>query len=148
MWDDILDNVSASFASYDLKTSIGPIVGSSEIDPSSSFPTTGGAFVLTSAGDATFTAATIGNSRALQLGDDADWLRRPRVRGISPGKGGPRNSRRLAGRQQFSGSIGGFAGWGQKPVGRRAQRGFVGHPVGLWALRPAEFQVASLPITP
>ena len=30
------------------------------------------------------------------MGDDADWLRRPRVRGISPGKGGPRNSRRLA----------------------------------------------------
>ena len=57
--DDILDSVSASFASYDLKTSIGPIVGSSEIDPGSSFPTTGGAFVLTSVGEsATFTAAT------------------------------------------------------------------------------------------
>jgi PEP-CTERM motif len=57
--DDILDSVSASFASYDLKTSIGPIVGSSEFDPSSSFPTTGGAFVLTSVGEsATFTAAT------------------------------------------------------------------------------------------
>ena len=55
---DILDSVSASFATYDLKTSIGPIVGSSEFDPSSSFATTGGAFVLTSAGDATFTAAT------------------------------------------------------------------------------------------
>ena len=57
--DDILDSVSASFASYDLKTSIGPIVGSSEFDPSSSFPTTGGAFVLTSVGEsATFTSAT------------------------------------------------------------------------------------------
>ena len=56
--DDILDSVSASFATYDLTTSIGPIVGSSEFDAGSSFPTTGGAFVLTSVGDATFTAAT------------------------------------------------------------------------------------------
>jgi PEP-CTERM motif len=57
--DDILDSISTSFATYDLKTSIGPIVGSSEFDPSSSFPTTGGAFVLTSVGEsATFNAAT------------------------------------------------------------------------------------------
>ena len=57
--DDILDSISTSFATYDLKTSIGPIVGSSEIIPVASFPTTGGAFVLTSVGEsATFTAAT------------------------------------------------------------------------------------------
>ena len=56
--DDILGDIDASFASYDLKTSIGPIVGSSEFDAGSSFPTTGGAFVLTSVGESTFTAAT------------------------------------------------------------------------------------------
>ena len=56
--DDILDNFSAPFATYDLTTSIGPIVGSGAIDPGSSFATTGGAFVLTSVGDATFTAST------------------------------------------------------------------------------------------
>ena len=41
-----------------------------------------------------------GSSGVLDLGDDADWLRRPRVCGISPGKGGPRNSRRLACQRQ------------------------------------------------
>jgi PEP-CTERM motif len=56
--EDMLDTGSASFATYDLTTSIGPIVGSSVINDGLSFPTTGGAFVLTSAGEATFTAAT------------------------------------------------------------------------------------------
>ena len=56
--DDILDEFNASFATYGLTTSIGPIVGSSGINAGSSFATTGGAFVLTSAGDATFTAST------------------------------------------------------------------------------------------
>jgi hypothetical protein len=56
--DDILDTVSASFATYDLTTTIGPIVGSEVINAGFSFPTTGGAFVLTSVGDVTFTAAT------------------------------------------------------------------------------------------
>jgi PEP-CTERM motif len=60
--DDILNAISASFATYDLTTSIGPIVGSSEINPESSFATTGGALVLTSAGDVTFAAATSGIS--------------------------------------------------------------------------------------
>jgi PEP-CTERM motif len=55
--DDILDDFSASFATYDLTTSIGPVVGSSEINPESSFATTGGVLVLTTAGDATFTGA-------------------------------------------------------------------------------------------
>jgi PEP-CTERM motif len=54
--EDILDTLSASFATYDLTTSIGPIVGSSVINAGISFPTTGGALVLTSAGDATFTS--------------------------------------------------------------------------------------------
>jgi PEP-CTERM motif len=56
--DDIIDNFSASFATYDLTTSIGPIVGSGVSNPGSSFATTGGVFVLTSVGGATFTAAT------------------------------------------------------------------------------------------
>jgi hypothetical protein len=56
--DDILDEFNASFATYDLTTSMGPIVGGSAFNAGSSFATTGGAFVLTSAGDATFTAAT------------------------------------------------------------------------------------------
>jgi hypothetical protein len=55
---NILDDFSASFATYDLTTSIGPIVGTSVINADHSFATTGGAFVLTSAGDATFTATT------------------------------------------------------------------------------------------
>jgi hypothetical protein len=41
-----------------MTTSIGPIVGTSNINAGRSFATTGGAFVLTSAGDATFTATT------------------------------------------------------------------------------------------
>jgi hypothetical protein len=57
--DDILDSISGSFATYDLTTSIGPIVGSSEFNSGSSFPTTGGAFVLNSVGEsATFTSET------------------------------------------------------------------------------------------
>jgi hypothetical protein len=56
--DDILDSLRASFATYDLTTSIGPIVGSSEVNVDSSFATTVGPLVLTSAGDATFTGAT------------------------------------------------------------------------------------------
>ena len=63
--DDILNDLSASFATYDLKTSIGPIVGSSEINVGSSFATTGGALVLTSAGDATFTGAASGVGSAI-----------------------------------------------------------------------------------
>jgi PEP-CTERM motif len=56
---DIVDNAGAPFATYDLKTSIGPIIGRASINEGSSFPTTGGAFVLTSVGEsATFTAAT------------------------------------------------------------------------------------------
>jgi PEP-CTERM motif len=41
-----------------MTTSIGPIVGTSDINAGLSFATTGGAFVLTSAGDTTFTATT------------------------------------------------------------------------------------------
>jgi len=48
---DILDDSSASFATYALITSIGPITGTALFNPGSSFPTTGGAFILNSVGD-------------------------------------------------------------------------------------------------
>lgn len=58
--DDILDTgPSASFATYALTTSIGPVVGPSTINVGSSYGTSGGAFTLTTAGDATFTATTV-----------------------------------------------------------------------------------------
>ena len=57
--EDILDIVSDSFATYDLKTSIGPLVGIGE-NTGGSFPTTGGALELDQVGDVTFTATTTG----------------------------------------------------------------------------------------
>ena len=57
--EDILDIVSDSFATYDLKTSIGPLVGVGGVT-GNSFPTTGGAFEPFLAGDVTFTATTTG----------------------------------------------------------------------------------------
>ena len=94
--DDILDGFSASFATYDLTTSIGPIVGSSEFNAWFFLCDDRWRLCADQRRGRHLYCRDNGNSRALQLGDDADWLRRPRVRGISPGKGGPRNSRRLA----------------------------------------------------
>jgi hypothetical protein len=55
---DILDDTSSSFATYALNTAIGPITGASTISSHrSGYPTSGGAFILTSAGNATFTAS-------------------------------------------------------------------------------------------
>lgn len=56
--NDILDITNAAFAAYALTTSIGPITGTSTIIPNLAFPTTGGPFVLTTAGPATFTVTT------------------------------------------------------------------------------------------
>ena len=56
---DILDTVSASFATYALNTAIGPITGSALSNLGHPFPTSGGDFVLTGVGAPTFTA-TIG----------------------------------------------------------------------------------------
>ena len=54
---DMLDTVSDLFATYDLRTSIGPISGAPLISPGVSFPTDSGAFILTTVtGNATFTA--------------------------------------------------------------------------------------------
>jgi len=57
---DILDVSSASFAAYALTTPIGPISGTALFNSGQSFPTTGGAFILSSVTGptATFTAAT------------------------------------------------------------------------------------------
>ena len=93
--DDILDNLSASFATYDLTTSIGPIVGSSDDRPWFFLCDDRWRPCADQRRGRHLYCRDNGNSRALQLGDDADWLRRPRVRGISQGKGGPRNSRHL-----------------------------------------------------
>ena len=57
--NDILAEVNAAFAVYDLTTSIGPITGPSIITAGFPFSTTGGAFILTSVGDATFSATTV-----------------------------------------------------------------------------------------
>ena len=56
--NDIFDTVSTSLSTYDLKTAIGPITDSSfSPNPGNSFPTSGGAFILTSVGsNSTFTA--------------------------------------------------------------------------------------------
>jgi len=53
---DILDTVSGAFSSYDLTTPIGPITGSSVINPPNFFGTDLGLFQISSAGNATFTA--------------------------------------------------------------------------------------------
>jgi PEP-CTERM motif-containing protein len=56
----ILFTQNAAFSTYDLMTSIGPILGApAAFNPGASFPTTGGLFILNSvAGDVTFTATT------------------------------------------------------------------------------------------
>jgi hypothetical protein len=58
---DILDDTSASFATYALTTSIGPISNTAFISANEAFPTTGGAFILTSVAGPTssFTATTV-----------------------------------------------------------------------------------------
>jgi hypothetical protein len=56
---NILDVENAAFATYDLKSSIGPISGVPHFNPGASFATTAGNFNITSAsGNATFQATT------------------------------------------------------------------------------------------
>jgi PEP-CTERM motif len=57
---DILDTASISFATYALATSIGPISGTALLNSDFSFPTSGGAFILTGVvgPTSTFTATT------------------------------------------------------------------------------------------
>jgi hypothetical protein len=54
----ILDTFSATFATYDLTTAIGPITGPPFINPGVGFATTAGTLVLNIAGNSTFTATT------------------------------------------------------------------------------------------
>lgn len=57
---DILENHSSSYSTYTLNTAIGPLTGFPGGNPSDSFATTAGAFILSSSGnsdhDSTFTA--------------------------------------------------------------------------------------------
>ena len=54
----ILDTFNSAFASYDLASAIGPTTGPPFINPGQPFATTGGALVLNSSGNSTFTATT------------------------------------------------------------------------------------------
>ena len=57
--EDILDTKSSAFSTYNLSTSLGPLSGTTVINPGFAFPTTGGDFVFNSAnanGDSTFQA--------------------------------------------------------------------------------------------
>jgi hypothetical protein len=54
----ILGTLNNTFATYDVTTAIGPITDTATFNIAGSFPTTGGAFILTSVdGSSTFTAA-------------------------------------------------------------------------------------------
>lgn len=53
----ILGTGNSVFASYNLSTPIGPDTGSPALNPGASFNTASGAFVITSAGNSTFTAS-------------------------------------------------------------------------------------------
>jgi hypothetical protein len=57
----ILADLNSAFATYDLTTAIGPITATSFLfNPGQPFPTSGGAFILTSVGNPTFTATVPG----------------------------------------------------------------------------------------
>ena len=62
---DVLDVFNTAFDTYALNTAIGQLSGKPEGSPGQSFPTSLGAFILTSSGNgdhpATFTAATVGS---------------------------------------------------------------------------------------
>jgi hypothetical protein len=55
----VLDTFNSAFATYDLTTSIGPTSGTRFINPGLGFNTTLGVFIISSAGDSTFTASTV-----------------------------------------------------------------------------------------
>ena len=65
--NDLLNTLSAAFATYALSIPIGPVTGSSFINAGLSFPTSVGALVINSAGDATFTAVVTPLPTALPL---------------------------------------------------------------------------------
>jgi hypothetical protein len=55
----VIGNHNGAFASYDLKSSIGPLSGTAVINPGDSFATTSGALVIDSVDGASF-QATVG----------------------------------------------------------------------------------------
>jgi hypothetical protein len=54
----VLDTIDGAFTPYDLTTAIGPITDTNFINSGTSFATDAGAFIINSAGNATFTATT------------------------------------------------------------------------------------------
>ena len=85
----ILDTFSDTFGSYDLKSSIGPIVGPAFINSNEPFSTSLGDFIITSvSGDVTFTAVLQGAvpepgtfgmaGTAVIVGLGASWYRKRR----------------------------------------------------------------------
>jgi hypothetical protein len=55
----ILFTSSPAFSTYDLSTSIGPIVGTAVLNAGFSFPTSAGPLIIYAASDSTFTAVTV-----------------------------------------------------------------------------------------
>ncbi|MEO6982344.1 MAG: PEP-CTERM sorting domain-containing protein [Edaphobacter sp.] len=54
----VMFTTNSAFSTYDLRTAIGPITGSSNFNSGSSFATSGGAFTIVSAGNSSFQATT------------------------------------------------------------------------------------------
>ena len=54
----VMFTTNSAFSTYDLKTAIGPLTGSSNFSSATPFTTSGGTFTIDSAGDSTFQATT------------------------------------------------------------------------------------------
>lgn len=69
--EDVLDTVNSAFSAYTLAAAIGPLSGNPLGNPFQSFPTTLGAFILTSSDDATnpstFIATPVPEPESLSL---------------------------------------------------------------------------------
>lgn len=70
---NLLDTANAAFASYDLKSAIGPITGTALFNAGNLFPTNRGDFTLTSVGDSTFTATINGQGGAQAAPTLSEW---------------------------------------------------------------------------
>ena len=64
---DVLYLQNPAFATYDLRTSLGPVSGPSSVNAEDTFNTTRGGFSLTAAGDVTVTASTVPEPSSLLL---------------------------------------------------------------------------------
>jgi hypothetical protein len=65
--DVVLAVESNPFATYDLKTSLGPIIGLFTVNPATGFPTSDGLLALAGAGLASFTASAVPEPSALAI---------------------------------------------------------------------------------